>query len=101
MTKIYREKRTVLMMVEIYCRYHHKTNTLCDECNELVKYAHARLDRCPFGEEKGVCSKCKIHCYKPTMRTKIAQVMRFSGKRMIFYSPTSAIRHLIQLLFSK
>jgi hypothetical protein len=30
------------------------------------------------------------------MREKIREVMRFSGPRMIFYHPITAIRHVIE-----
>jgi hypothetical protein len=30
------------------------------------------------------------------MREKIRAVMRFSGPRMIFYHPVTAVRHLIE-----
>ena len=42
------------------------------------------------------CSNCKVHCYKPEMREKIREVMRFSGPRMILYHPIMAIRHVIE-----
>jgi hypothetical protein len=47
-------------------------------------------------ETKTFCSNCKVHCYKPEMREKIKEIMRFSGPRMIFYHPIMAIRHLIE-----
>ncbi|MFI3314831.1 MAG: nitrous oxide-stimulated promoter family protein [Rikenellaceae bacterium] len=98
MTRIDREKHTVAKMIEIYCRDNHKTQTICTECSELLQYAHSRLERCPFGEKKGVCNKCKVHCYKPPMRSKISEVMRYSGKRMMLYSPSAALWHLWRML---
>ena len=38
--------------------------------------ADARLDRCPFRDEKPTCSNCLVHCYKPDMRERIREVMR-------------------------
>ena len=35
------------------------------------------------------------HCYKPEMRERIRQVMRYSGPRMITKHPVAAIRHLL------
>ncbi|MGN0478669.1 MAG: nitrous oxide-stimulated promoter family protein, partial [Hominenteromicrobium sp.] len=55
-----------------------------------------RSDCCPFMETKTFCSNCKVHCYKPEMREKIREVMRFSGPRMIFRHPVTAIRHVIE-----
>ena len=74
-----------------------KNTVLCPDCEELLRYAHTRLDRCPFGEKKSSCKKCTVHCYKPVMRERMRQTMRFAGPRMIFYSPWAAIRHLLNL----
>lgn len=92
--RIDREKRTVEIMIRLYCRKKEKNATLCPDCEELLRYAHARLDHCPFGNDKGICKKCKIHCYKPALRLRMQEVMRFSGPRMILYAPLEAIRHL-------
>ncbi|MHC4402752.1 MAG: nitrous oxide-stimulated promoter family protein [Planctomycetota bacterium] len=92
--KISREKRTIRAMVRIYCRAHHGTSgELCSECGELVDYAFCRLDRCPFGAEKSTCAKCPIHCYKPAMRSRVKEVMRYAGPRMLLRHPILAIRH--------
>ncbi len=92
-----REKKTVSEMISLYCRKNHgtKKGLLCDECRQLLDYATARSDKCPFMENKTFCSNCKVHCYKPEMREKIRIVMRFSGPRMIMYHPVMAIRHVI------
>lgn len=92
-----REKELVSQMIALYCRKkHHHSNGLCPECEQLDTYAKMRSDRCPFMETKTFCSNCKVHCYKPEMREKIREVMRFSGPRMIFYHPIIAIRHVIE-----
>lgn len=95
MTRIDREKHTVTKMVEIYCKYSEHNQTLCNECNLLLEYAHQRLSYCKFGEKKPTCRKCPIHCYKPDMREKMRAVMRFAGPRMIFFHPIMAIRHIL------
>ena len=90
-----REKETVALMIGIYCRKKHGTKKgLCPRCRELLDYAAARSDRCPFMETKTFCSNCKVHCYRPDMRARIKEVMRFSGPRMIFYHPGMAARHM-------
>ena len=90
------EKLLVSEMIALYCRRQHKTqkDTLCPDCRALNNYALTRIDRCPFMETKTFCSNCKVHCYKPDMREKIREVMRFSGPRMLFYHPIMAIRHV-------
>ena len=91
-----REKETVSLMISIYCRKRHGSKTLCPDCAALDTYARQRSDKCPFMETKTFCSNCKVHCYKPDMREKIREVMRFSGPRMIFHHPVMAIRHVIE-----
>lgn len=97
-----REKRTVKLMITIYCRKkHHTHGQLCQECDALSGYAEMRTDKCPFMETKTSCKNCKVHCYSPEMREKIREVMRFSGPRMILYMPGEAIRHMRGDLHSK
>lgn len=76
-------------------RRHGKHRDVVD-CAALDAYARSRSDRCPFMETKTFCSNCKVHCYKPDMREKIREVMRFSGPRMLFYHPIMAIRHVME-----
>ncbi len=92
-----KEKRTVALMISIYCKKNHGSrNGLCDECKTLNEYAMLRSDICPFMETKTFCSNCRVHCYKPEMREKIRTVMKFSGPRMIFYHPIMAVSHVIE-----
>ena len=92
-----RERKTIAIMIEMFCQDQHnsKSGSLCDDCRELQDYADVRLDRCPFGREKPVCSQCPIHCYNPAMREKIREVMRYAGPRMLKKHPLLGIRHLI------
>ena len=93
--RIDNEKQVIKLMIDIYCKKNHKCkNGLCDECQELLNYAHFRLSNCKFGENKTTCGKCKIHCYKKDMREKVKSVMRFSGPRRIIYNPIELIRHM-------
>ena len=92
--RIMREKRTVAAMIGIYCRAHHGTNTLlCGKCDRLLDYAFCRLDRCPFGAKKTPCAQCPVHCYGPTMRSRIQEVMRYAGPRMLVRHPILALLH--------
>lgn len=92
-----KEKQVVSLMIKLYCnKKHHTKKELCDKCRHLTEYAAMRSDKCPFMEDKTFCSNCKVHCYKPDMREKIREVMRFSGPRMIFHHPVMAVNHLIE-----
>jgi len=91
-----REKHTIEVMIGMYCRAQHENNDmLCIDCQELLEYANNRLDRCPFQENKTTCAKCPTHCYKPVMRERIREVMRFSGPRMMHRHPSLAIHHFV------
>lgn len=95
-SRIEEEKQVVKLMIELYCRKKEKHDQLCEECRMLLDYAWKRLDHCKFGEQKSSCKRCPIHCYKPDMREKMRQVMRFSGPRMLWYHPIAAIKHLFR-----
>ncbi|MGO9614450.1 MAG: nitrous oxide-stimulated promoter family protein [Dissulfurispiraceae bacterium] len=92
--RIAREEKTLLAMIRLYCRHTHSTtDKFCPDCVELMTYAAARLAHCPFQENKTTCVKCAVHCYKPVMRDKVRDVMRFSGPRMIYRHPVLAFFH--------
>lgn len=91
-----REKEQIVVseMITLYCRKKHGTEKggkLCPSCQTLRAYAQERSAKCPFMEQKTFCANCKVHCYKPQMREKICEVMRFSGPRMLLYHPGMAI----------
>lgn len=96
MGRISSEKRTVSKMIQLYCRLNHRQETLCPECKELLDYAMMRLDKCPYGEAKTVCSQCETHCYRMEKREKIKMIMRFSGPRMLFYHPYELLVYLFR-----
>ena len=96
MTRVEREKKTIKLMIEIFCRKNHGTKgSLCEECSELLEYADKRLTLCKFGDDKSTCSRCKVHCYKRDMKEKIKKVMKFSGPRLLIYNPIELIRHML------
>lgn len=98
MRRIEREKKTIKLMINIYCNKNHgvRKGELCDECRELLEYANKRLDFCKFGDEKKFCSKCPIHCYKKDMKAKIKDVMKFSGPRLLLHNPVEVIKHILE-----
>lgn len=94
MGKIECDKRTVTLMVNLYCRFKLNQSELSMEYRELIRYAHLRLEHCRFGNQKPSCRRCEIHCYSPIMRDRIKLVMRWAGPRMLFLSPMAAFRHM-------
>ncbi len=94
-SRMARERVTLEKMIRLYCRDHHgRRGALCPGCAELAAYARARLDRCPFQEGKTTCAHCPVHCYKPGMRERVRQVMRYAGPRMLLRHPVLALLHL-------
>jgi len=92
--RLQRERRTVRLMVEMYCEHHHEGDGLCSACAELADYADRKLDLCPYGPEKPTCANCPIHCYRPEPREQMREVMRFSGPRMLKNHPYLAVMHI-------
>ena len=99
-----REWRTLDAMIALACHARHRgpnrgqgdrRRVLCPACAELRAYAEQRLLRCPFGTEKPTCDNCQVHCYRPEMRERVRDVMRFAGPRMLLRHPVLAVLHLV------
>jgi hypothetical protein len=83
-------------MVALFCSaLRHSADGTCAGCLELAAYADARIDHCPFGDRKPTCVNCPIHCYRPSMRERMREVMRVSGPRMLWRHPILALRHVL------
>ncbi len=110
--RLTREEKTIAAMIALYCRDHHigagraggdgmsggtvaAAGGLCDECAELLAYARRRLEKCRYGAGKPTCARCATHCYKPAMRERVREVMRYSGPRMLKRHPVLAVAHLV------
>jgi hypothetical protein len=99
--RLRREWRTLDAMIAIACRgrRHDRQGSgrraLCAECAELRAYAEQRLLRCPFGADKPTCNNCQVHCYRPEMRERVREIMRFAGPRMLLRHPMLAVLHLV------
>lgn len=91
--KTEKEKQTIEQMIRLYCRHKEGNKTLCGTCEETLSYALKRLSLCPFKQEKKTCRLCPVHCYKPEMKKRIQDIMRYSGPRMLLYHPITAIKH--------
>jgi hypothetical protein len=95
--RLRREWRTLAAMIAISCTQRHggRRGALCADCRELHDYAQLRLTRCPFGPDKPTCAHCRVHCYRPEMRERVRDVMRFAGPRMLSRHPWLAVMHLL------
>ncbi len=54
-----------------------------------------RVNKCPFQNNKPTCAQCPIHCYNPTMREQVREVMRYAGPRMMLYHPMFSVLHIL------
>ena len=94
--RIAREMDTLTAMIRIYCRDLHRTqDDICPGCLEFQEYAFKRLEKCFFREDKPTCARCTVHCYKPHLRERIREVMRYAGPRMVFRHPILTFFHVI------
>ena len=92
------ERKTISVMIALYCRDHHHGSSPCEQCLELQEYAIERVKQCPLQEKRTTCGKCQIHCYKPSMQKKIKEVMRYAGPRMFKAHPILAVNHMLKTL---
>ena len=78
-SRIAHEKKTVELMIRLYCRKKEKNTILCADCEELLRYAHARLDHCPFGEKKSACKECTNATGDAFLRTEDVALCTLAG----------------------
>lgn len=95
-SRIAHEKKTVELMIRLYCRKKEKNTILCADCEELLRYAHARLDHCPFGEKKSACKECTVHVTNPSCAND-ATGDAFLRTEDVALCTLQAIRHLLNL----
>lgn len=98
MKRIKEEQRVVEQMIRLYCKKKEGNASLCPDCAELLQYAIVRLEHCRFGDRKTTCRKCPVHCYRPIMKERMCEIMRWAGPRMIWHHPIAAIKHLAREL---
>jgi hypothetical protein len=99
--KFHHDAKTVAKFIEIYCKDKHDeakkeqryplpyhgvtfaplTATLCEACQETLRYSLARLEACPH-EEKPSCRTCPAPCYNPPQWKLLARIMRHSGMKL-------------------
>jgi hypothetical protein len=112
--EVTRDLKTLAMFISLYCRCKHaesekapvqmKTHdvaaiagrnvVLCPECTRLLVHAFTKRSHCPM-EPKPACKHCPNHCYHPTYRAKIREVMKFSGRKMVLGGRLDYVFHLL------
>jgi hypothetical protein len=96
-----KDLRVLVLFTDIYCRANHPGRQLqsvqleaasdrlnldrhqyCEDCAAFLAYAIKRRIVCPL-DPKPACKHCPVHCYKPDMRDKVREVMRFAGPHLM------------------
>ena len=81
-------------MIARYCRKKHKVKDgLCPECQATFEYVAAHRMRCPYGDGKPACGKCKHSCYSPAMQSKMKAVMLANLPHMLLH-PVKTMRKM-------
>lgn len=110
-----RDVRTLVRFVTVYCSGRHrqaaksrayvkrfdidvlpgKQVDLCASCVKLLAHALVKRANCPM-HPKPSCKNCPEHCYHPTYRKRIREVMKFSGRKLLL---SGRLDYLLHLLF--
>ncbi len=113
----YKEKsdiRTLVRFVAIYCREHHRGEKMpfsmkqldisaiteqeavvCPECKRLLAYGIGMRLNCPH-DPKPMCKKCESQCYKGEYRTKMKEIMKFSGMYLVKHGRIDLLYHYLR-----
>ena len=109
-----RDLKTLAQFIGIYCRHRHagapkhatrlKTHDveaiagepleLCNACRKLLTHAFVKRTHCPM-HPKPACKHCPSHCYHPTYRAQMRDVMKYSGRRLVLSGRLDLLLHLL------
>lgn len=103
--------RTLMKFVGIYCRENHdgdkspfsfklfdikeieeKKILLCRDCTRLLTYGLTMRLKCPH-DPKPMCKKCETQCYHGEYKSKIREVMKFSGMYLVKHGRVDLLYH--------
>ncbi|HOW17472.1 MAG TPA: nitrous oxide-stimulated promoter family protein [Phycisphaerae bacterium] len=111
---LHRDLKTLAIFIDVYCEHRHvhaekkrvalkthdveaiagKPIVLCEACRKLLAHAFVKRSNCPMNP-KPACKKCPNHCYHPSYRQRIREVMRFSGRRLVLSGRLDYLYHLL------
>lgn len=93
--------KVLVKFIGVYCTAHHRQEVrnapelppdlgrqfrkpvhLCPECTSLVNHSVLKRLKCPL-DPKPTCKKCHIHCYSSEYRSKVREIMAYSGRRLM------------------
>ena len=111
---VMKDLKLLARFVELYCHDHHSDEprgefrlkgydvqrlhgsalSLCAECRKLLAHAFVKRTVCPM-DPKPICRKCPEHCYAPSYRARIREVMKHSGRKLVLRGRLDYLFHLI------
>ena len=106
--------KVLARFIAIYCTYKHRhavksaarLNThdvteiagrelnLCAACGKLLAHAFVKRSTCPL-DPKPACKHCPVHCYHPSYREQIREVMKYSGWRLLVSGRLDYLYHVL------
>ena len=112
--RLQRDLRVLARMICVYCRDKHasaeKTRAygqghdferitgssveVCPDCAKLLAHALVKRSTCPL-VPKPACKHCPRHCYHPTYRQRIREVMKYSGRKLALAGRIDFLFHLL------
>jgi hypothetical protein len=106
--------RTLMKFAGIFCRENHvgekapfsfrafdireiekKEMPLCQDCARLLTYGLTMRLKCPQ-DPKPMCKKCETQCYHGEYKSKIREVMKFSGIYMVKHGRLDMLYHFFR-----
>jgi len=103
--------RTLMKFVGICCKENHdgdkspfsfklfdikeiekKEISLCPDCARLLAYGLTMRLKCPH-DPKPMCKKCETQCYHGEYKSKIREVMKFSGMYLLKHGRVDLLYH--------
>ena len=109
-----KDLRLLARFIEVYCHDHHAADqrsvvalrshdvsalmgrelALCPDCARLLNHALVKRSHCPM-DPKPQCKHCPNHCYHPSYRAKIREVMKHSGRKLVMRGRVDYLLHLL------
>ena len=114
-SKKIKDARVLADFVGVFCRENHRSEPkslfpnedeamrqvagdrpllLCPDCRKLLYHGVAKRLQCPY-DPKPMCKKCPEHCYAPGYRSRMREVMRYSGTYLIRHGRLDLLLHYL------
>ena len=68
---------------------------LCPECQKLLRYGLTMRLKCPH-DPKPMCKKCTTQCYKGEYKSRIREIMKFSGVYLLRHGRLDMLYHYLK-----